>query len=95
MNQTNKSRFRSSLGRITEETGATKKTKVDQEEEDVFACLQTITKSSAIQYLDFSDCGLTQSIIMRLVEDLDESHSLLSLHLSGNPGLIDPVIEDI
>ena len=32
---------------------------------------------------------------MMLVENLDDNPSLLSLHLTGNPGLKDPVVEEI
>ena len=45
--------------------------------------------------MDMSDCGLTEAMIMMLVENLDDNPSLLSLHLTGNPGLKDPVIEEI
>ena len=69
--------------------------KIDPQEELVSEKLEELLRSTVLQYFDFSDCGLTENIIMRLMRVVGESTSILSAHLSGNPGIKDHVITDI
>lgn len=50
-------------------------------------------KSQALQHLNLSDTGLTEYIILMISKMVKASHCLLSLHLSGNPGLKDAVMQ--
>jgi len=48
-----------------------------------------------MQHVDFSDTGLTEGILLKLSSTIKSSLSLLSVHLSGNPGLKDHVMRKI
>ena len=83
------SKFQTTMSKIEEES------KVDPQEELVCEKLEDLIKSSTLQHLDFSDCGLTENMIMRVIRAISESSSILSAHLSGNPGLKDQVTTEI
>ena len=46
-------------------------------------------------HLNLSDCGLTEPMLLDLSKHINQSIALLSVHLSGNPGLKDHVIRKI
>ena len=66
-----------------------------KEELKVFEFLKSILASSALQHADLSDTGLTEAMILALSKTINKSTSLLSVHLSGNPGLKDHVIRKV
>jgi hypothetical protein len=52
-------------------------------------------RSQVLQHVDLSDTGLTEGILLRLSKTIKVSISLLSIHLSGNPGLKDGITRKI
>lgn len=46
-------------------------------------------------HLDISDCGLTEGILLKLSKVINQSNSINSVHMSGNPGLKDEVVNKI
>ena len=64
-----------------------------KEEEAVFDCLKLIIKSQALQHLNLSDTGLTENMLLLLSKTIKVSHCLLSVHLSGNPGVKDHIMQ--
>ena len=50
-------------------------------------------KSHALQHLNLSDTGLTENILLLLSKTINVSHCLLSVHLSGNPGVKDHIMQ--
>ena len=49
----------------------------------------------SLQHLDLSDCGLTEQIVLDIVNVLNQNTGLVAIHLSGNPGIKDHIIEQI
>jgi len=46
-------------------------------------------------HLELSDTGLTKDVITGLIKPIHESTSLISVHLSGNPGLTPDMQQEI
>ena len=65
------------------------------EEEVLVDYLISMLKSPVLQHVDLSDTGLTEGILLKLSKTINTSTSLLSVHLSGNPGLKDHIIRKI
>ena len=68
---------------------------MSEQEKQVLENLQGVLRSQTLMHLDLSDCGLTEQILIQLSKSINNSMSLLSAHLSGNPGLKDHVIAKI
>ena len=66
---------------------------MNEDEQIVFDYLKLITKSYTLQHLDLSDCGLTENILLLLSKSINVSHCLLSVHLGGNPGVKDHIMQ--
>ena len=54
-----------------------------------------ITGNRSLLHLDLSDTGLTQLILVRLGNAINASPSLLAIHLSGNPGVLDEPVKKL
>ena len=48
-----------------------------------------------MQHLNLSDTGLTENILLLLSKTIKVSNSLLSIHLSGNPGVKDHIMQKL
>ena len=48
-----------------------------------------IKENKQLIYLDISECGLGEPFLMRVVQAVGVSQTLLSFHLGGNPGVHD------
>ena len=70
-----------------------KKAKMTDEEKTVGKFLaKFISCNRSLLHLDLSDTGITSLMLVRLGNAINASPSLLAIHLSGNPGVLeDPV----
>lgn len=66
-----------------------------KDEQIVCGYLKSILSSHVLQYANLSDTGLTEAMLLELSKTISKSVSLLSVHLSGNPGLKEHVMRKL
>ena len=73
-----------------------KKAKLTDEEKTVGKLLaKFISCNRSLLHLDLSDTGITSLMLVRLGNAINASPSLLAIHLSGNPGVLEDPVEKL